>query len=169
MKVKCFAIFAILLVGLSLATAQQQNITDKPTPSQISELVKLSFRLGVAYLLAQQSQDVAGFNSLVDQYNALVWQNFSGNADALLIAKINATNLTTTTNLTEQQVTTKNLSPSVMKTPFKESSDLSKFGKQPKYVKQQVKGDVPRQMRNIENTDDRLVSDDDDWVNWENR
>jgi hypothetical protein len=152
MNLKCFVVFVILVVGLSLASAEQQTIADKPTPSQISELVKLSFRLGIAYLLAQQSQDVSGFNSLVDQYNTLVQQNFRENADALLMSKINAT------NLTGRQVMTENSSPSVMKTPFKEKSDLSQFGKQ------QVRRDFTREMQNVESPDA-----EDDWVNWEHR
>ncbi len=58
---KRFVIFAILLVELSLAsayTAEQQTIIDS---------INLSFQLGRAYQQAQQGQNVAEFNLLVDQ------------------------------------------------------------------------------------------------------
>ncbi|MDD1753744.1 MAG: hypothetical protein LUQ38_11730, partial [Methanotrichaceae archaeon] len=92
MKVKCFVIFVILvvIVELSLASAEQQTIADKPTPtpSPISELANLSFQLGIAYQQAQLCHNVTAFNSLVDQYNAWVRQHFGEGADALLMSKM---------------------------------------------------------------------------------
>jgi hypothetical protein len=72
------AIFVILLVELSLASAY--------TPEQQTTIdgMRLSFELGIAYQQAQQGQNVATFNSLVDQYNAWVRQNFGEDANLLM-------------------------------------------------------------------------------------
>ena len=136
---KSFVIFVILVVGFSLASAQ--TIADKPTPtpSPISELANLSFQLGIAYQQAQQSQDVTVFNSLVDQYNAWVRQQFSEGADALLMSKITTTDLKGVAQK-QQKITTGKY---VMKNPFKAGSELSKFGKQ------QIRGDFYRARRNV--------------------
>jgi len=153
MKVKCSVIFVILVVGLSLASAQtiaykptptptpSQTIAYKPTPtpSPISELANLSFKLGIAYQQAQLCQNFTVFNFLVDQYNAWVRQNFGEGADALLLSKITATNLRVAQKqqvLPEIPVQKQQILPEVSaygyltKNPFNASSDLSKFGKQ---------------------------------------
>jgi hypothetical protein len=72
------AIFVILLVELSLASAY--------TPEQQTTIdgMRLSFELGIAYQQAQQGQNVATFNSLVDQYNAWILQNFGEDANLLM-------------------------------------------------------------------------------------
>ncbi|MDD1742916.1 MAG: hypothetical protein LUQ47_06245, partial [Methanotrichaceae archaeon] len=97
---KCFVIFVILMVvvELSLASAyaaEQQTISDKPTPTPnpIYELANMSFQLGIAYQQALQSHNVTVFNSLVDQYNAWVRQHLSEGTDQLLMSKINVTDL----------------------------------------------------------------------------
>jgi len=140
MKVKCFMIFVILVVGISLATAQQQIIAYQQTPTPpISELANLSFKLGIAYQQAQLCQNFTVFNFLVDQYNAWVRQNFGEGADALLLSKITATNLGVAQKqqvLPEIPVQKQQILPEVSaygyltKNPFNASSDLSKFGKQ---------------------------------------
>jgi hypothetical protein len=138
MKVKCFMIFVILVVGISLATAQQQIIAYQQTPTPpISELANLSFKLGMAYQQAQLCQNFTVYNSLVDQYNAWVRQHFGEGANALLKSKITATNLPGVAQpqvlpeIPTQQVTENPYSyPSMTKNPFNASSDLSKFGKQ---------------------------------------
>ncbi|VVB69609.1 Uncharacterised protein [uncultured archaeon] len=101
---------AILLAGLSLASAY--------TPEQQTALdgMRLSFQLGVAYQQAQMGQNIAGFNALVDQYNAFIRTNF-GEDPNLLMSKTNSAS-TGPINLVDQ------------KNPFNASSDLSKFGKQ---------------------------------------
>ncbi|MCX6669719.1 MAG: hypothetical protein NTV25_07955 [Methanothrix sp.] len=100
----------IFLAGLSLASAY--------TPEQQTTLegMRLSFQLGQAYQQAQAGQNAAGFNALVDQYNAFIRTNF-GEDPNLLMSKINGA-WAGPKNLIEQ------------KTPFNASSDLSKFGKQ---------------------------------------
>jgi len=100
----------IFLAGLSLASAY--------TPEQQTTLegMRLSFQLGQAYQQAQAGQNAAGFNALVDQYNAFIRTNF-GEDPNLLMSKINGA-WAGPQNLIEQ------------KTPFNASSDLSKFGKQ---------------------------------------
>jgi hypothetical protein len=57
---KSFIITLILLAGISLASAY--------TPEQQTTIdgMRLSFQLGVAYQQAQQGQNIAEFNSLVD-------------------------------------------------------------------------------------------------------
>jgi hypothetical protein len=137
MKVKCFVIFVILIVGLSLATAQQQPIAYQQTPTPpISELADLSFKLGMAYQQAQLCQNFTVYNSLVDQYNAWVREYFGEGADALLKSKITTTNLPGAAQLQAlpeiptQQVTENPYSyPYMTINPFNASSDLSKFDK----------------------------------------
>ena len=132
---KCFVIFVILIVvvELSLASAyaaEQQTVSDKPTPTPnlISEFANLSFQLGIAYQQAQQSQNVTVFNSLVDQYNAWVRQHLSEGADALLRSKINVTDSLGIAQ--KQQLITETEITHITETPFNASSELSKFGKQ---------------------------------------
>ncbi len=100
----------ILLAWLSLASAY--------TPEQQTTLegMRLSFQLGVAYQQAQMGQNIAGFNTLVDQYNAFIRTNF-GEDPNLLMSKINNA-YSLPQNLVEQR------------NPFNASSDLSKFGKE---------------------------------------
>ena len=99
----------IFLAGLSLASAY--------TPEQQTTIdgMRLSFQLGVAYQQAQAGQNVAGFNALVDQYNAFIRTNF-GEDPNLLMSKINGA-WAGPQNLIEQR------------NPFNTSSDLSQFGK----------------------------------------
>jgi hypothetical protein len=139
MKVKNFVMFVILVVGLSLATAQQQPIPyqQTPTPSPISELADLSFELGIAYQQAQLCQNFTAYNALVDQYNAWVREHYGEGADALLKSKITATNLLAVAQPQAQpetptlQVTENPYSyPYMTINPFKPGSNLSKFGKQ---------------------------------------
>ena len=108
---KGIIIFSLILsAAFSLASAY--------TPEQQATLdgMRLSFQLGAAYQQAQQGQNIAGFNALVDQYNAFIRTNF-GEDPNLLMSKINGA-WAGPQNLIEQ------------KTPFNASSDLSKFGKQ---------------------------------------
>ena len=87
----------ILLAGqVSAYTAEQQTIVDG---------INLSFRLGLAYQQAQQGQNVAIYNSIVDQYNAWVRKNFGEDA-YLLMQKISPTNLAKTAQ--NQQASTEN-------------------------------------------------------------
>jgi hypothetical protein len=153
MKVKCYAIFIILVFGVSLASAQQPPIPylQTPTPSPISELADLSFELGIAYQQAQPCQNFTVYNSLVDQYNAWVREHFGEGADALLKSKITTTNLPGAAQpqvlpeIPKQQVTQNPYSyPYMTINPFNASSDLSKFGQQ------QVRTDIMGEAKNIE-------------------
>jgi len=67
------------------------------TPEQQTTLdgMRLSFQLGVAYQQAQAGQNVAGFNALVDQYNAFVRTNFGEDPNLLAtkMAENSAVNL----------------------------------------------------------------------------
>ena len=135
MKVNCFVVFVIFIVGLSLASAfaaEQQTTADKPTPtpSPISELANLSFQLGIAYQQAQQSQNVTAFNSLVDQYNAWVQRHFSEGADALLMSKITATNLPRVVQKQQILPEKQQVLPQNTYLIKNLSGDLSEFGKQ---------------------------------------
>ena len=131
MKVKCFVIFVILVVELSLAsayTAEQQTIIDS---------MNLSFRLGRAYQMAQQNQNVAVFNSMVDQYNAWIRQHF-GDDPYLLMSKISAPSYLETSQT---------LRGVKLSRPFNASSELGKFGKQ------QVFSEIPPRSRSEEYTE----------------
>ncbi|MCU0637136.1 MAG: hypothetical protein MUE87_00705 [Methanothrix sp.] len=78
---KTILILLSLLAAVSLAaayTTEQQNTVDG---------VKLSFKLGQAYEKATRGEDVAGFNTLVDQWNAWVVRSF-GNDTSLLWEKM---------------------------------------------------------------------------------
>jgi hypothetical protein len=132
---KYFVIFVILIA--SAYAAEQQTIADKPTPNPIYELANMNFQLGIAYQQAMQNQNVAIFNSLVDQYNAWVREKFSEGADALLMSKINVTDLLGISQKQHQQVITgtnktgtdKEIAHIYEENPFNASSELSKFGK----------------------------------------
>jgi len=115
-------VILVVVAELSLAsayTAEQQTIADS---------MRLSFQLGIAYQQAQQGQNVAVFNSLVDQYNTWVRQHF-GNDENLLMSKIIATSGAPIT-VPSSLAISPNLMGVVQKRPFNASSDLSKFGKQ---------------------------------------
>jgi hypothetical protein len=116
------AIFVILLVELSLASAY--------TPAQQTTIdgMRLSFELGIAYQQAQQGQNVATFNSLVDQYNAWVRQNFGEDANLLMSKIITASGAPIT--VPSSLAISPNLMGVIQRRPFNASSDLSKFGKQ---------------------------------------
>jgi len=119
---KNFIIFVILLVELSLASAY--------TPEQQTTIdgMRLSFQLGIAYQQAQQGQNVATFNSLVDQYNAWILQNFGEDANLLMSKIITASGAPIT--VPGSLAISPNLLGVVQRRPFNASSDLSKFGKQ---------------------------------------
>ena len=102
-------IFLILLAGLvSAYTPEQQTTIDG---------MRLSFQLGIAHEKASQGQNVTGFNTLVDEYNAWIRQHFGEDAD-LFMSKINVSTPSADSGL---------------KTPFGANSDLSRFGKQQIY------------------------------------
>jgi hypothetical protein len=106
----------ILLAGLASAyTPEQQTMLDG---------INLSFRLGMAYEMASQGQNVAEYNALVDEYNAWIRQHF-GEEASLLVSKLNETTTVGTTSVAGNQTVTN---------PFNASSDLSKFGKQQVYA-----------------------------------
>jgi len=81
-------LLALLLVAPCMAayTPEQQTTLDG---------MRLSFQLGVAYQQAQAGQNVAGFNALVDQYNAFVRTNFGEDPNLLAtkMAENSAVNL----------------------------------------------------------------------------
>jgi hypothetical protein len=109
-------IFLILLAGLASAyTPEQQTMLDG---------MNLSFELGVAYDKASQGQNVAEYNTLVDEYNAWIRQQFGEDA-SLFKSKLNEPTTMGTTSVVGTQTVTD---------PFNASSDLSKFGKQQVYT-----------------------------------
>jgi len=72
-------VFMVLFAVVSLASAAytpEQQVTLEGT--------RLSFLLGQAYQQAQQGQNIAGFNTLVDQWNAWVRTNFGEDANLLM-------------------------------------------------------------------------------------
>lgn len=108
----------ILLAGLASAyTPVQQTALDG---------MNLSFKLGMAYEKASQGQNVAEFNTLVDEYNAWIRQHFGGDAN-LLKSKMNETGIIEIKNPDSGTAY-------LEANPFNTSSDLSKFGKQDVYV-----------------------------------
>jgi len=79
---KTILILLSLLATVSLASAY--------TPEELTSTkngVQLSFKLGQAYEKANQGVDVAGFNALVDQWNAWVMGTF-GNDASLIMEKM---------------------------------------------------------------------------------
>jgi hypothetical protein len=110
-------IFLLLLAGIASAyTPEQQTMLDG---------MNLSFRLGMAYEMASQGQNVAGYNALVDEYNAWIRQHF-GEDISLLMPKLNEPPIAITPlAIGGTQPLTR---------PFNASSDLSQFGKQQVYA-----------------------------------
>ncbi len=118
MKSFSIAVLVLLLATPCIAayTPEQQTTLDG---------LRLSFQLGVAYEKASQGQNVAEFNSLVDQYNTWVRQNFGEDAN-LLVSKMNsAASVTPLSSLAYPH----NLTGVAQRKPFNSSSDLSTFGK----------------------------------------
>jgi len=121
-------IFLILLAGLASAyTPEQQAALDN---------MNLGFKLGIAYEKAIQGQDITEYNTLVDEYNSWIQQNFGKDASLLLKSKINQSPSATTplnsktTSLTQPS----NSGYAYLTQSFNSSSDLSKFGKPQRYV-----------------------------------
>jgi hypothetical protein len=112
-------ILLMLLAGLSLASAytSEQQAT--------LEGMRLSFQLGAAYQGASQGQSLAEFNTLIDEYNAWIRQNF-GEDPSLLMSKMNIA----TANSLNPMPMPQYLTGVMQRRPFNTSSDLSKFGKQ---------------------------------------
>jgi hypothetical protein len=77
MKSLCIVLLALLLAVPCMAsyTPEQQTTLDG---------MRLSFQLGVAYQQAQQGQNVAAYNALVEQYNAFIRANFGEDANLLM-------------------------------------------------------------------------------------
>lgn len=94
----------ILLAGIASAFTPEQQTTLNG--------LNLSYNLGMAYEEALLGQDIAGYNALVDEYNAWIQQNFGANS-GLEKSKI----------LPSLQGGYQEL-----KTPFNASSELGKFG-----------------------------------------
>ena len=111
--------------------------------------MRLSFQLGIAHEKASQGQNVTGFNTLVDEYNAWIRQHFGEDAD-LFMSKINVSTPSADSGL---------------KTPFGANSDLSRFGKQQIYdlwgvtIKSQKreKGQYPRSAIHITGNDFQIL------------
>ena len=76
---KTILILLSLLAAVSLASAY--------TPEELNNTkngVLLSFKLGQAYEKANQGVDAAGFNNLVDQWNAWVMSTFGSGSDLIM-------------------------------------------------------------------------------------
>ena len=107
----------ILLAGLASAyTPEQQTTLDG---------MDLSYRLGMAYAIASQGQNVTEYNVLVDEYNAWIRQNFGEDA-SLLKSKLNISEMPTPTATV--LIIPADSGVSYLAAPFNTSSDLSKFG-----------------------------------------
>jgi hypothetical protein len=108
----------ILLAGLASAyTPEQQTAL---------EGINLSYKLGMAYAIATQGQNLTEYNALVDEYNAWIRQNF-GEDTSLLKSKLNASEIPAPNVII--LVTPANSGISYLSAPFNTSTDLSKFGK----------------------------------------
>lgn len=111
-----FVITLILMAGLASAyTPEQQTALDS---------MNLGFKLGMAYEKAFQGQNIAEYNTFVDEYNAWVRQHFGEDA-SLLKSKMNETANAITLSADKTYYTAQ---------PFNASSDLSKFGKKQVYA-----------------------------------
>ncbi|MDD1752077.1 MAG: hypothetical protein LUQ38_03175, partial [Methanotrichaceae archaeon] len=86
MEKKCIVIFVILVVGLSLASgagvspsgtgsASSAGTGNTPWQEGAIEGLKIGFHMGQMYALANQGQNISGFNAEVDNYNAWVQKN----------------------------------------------------------------------------------------------
>ena len=106
----------ILMAGLASAyTPEQQTTLDS---------MNLGFKLGMAYEKAIQGQNVAEYNTLVDEYNAWVRQHFGDDA-SLLKSKMNETATAVMLSVDKTYLTEQ---------PFNVSGDLTKFGKKQVYA-----------------------------------
>jgi hypothetical protein len=77
MKSLCFVLLGLLLAAPCIAAyTPEQNTT--------LEGMRLSFQLGAAYQQAQNGQDIASYNALVDQYNAWIAEHFGNDANLLM-------------------------------------------------------------------------------------
>ena len=88
--------------------------------------MNLSYELGMAYEKALQGQNVAEYNALVEEYNALIKLHFGENT-SLTKAKLDESAIRSTPTLLGSDT-------GYMTEQFNASSDLSKFGKQDVYV-----------------------------------
>jgi hypothetical protein len=114
------AISLILLAGLATAyTPEQQTTLDG---------MDLSYRLGMAYATASQGQNVAEYNTIVDEYNAWIRQNFGEDA-SLLKSKLNISEMAAPTPTETMLATPSDSGVSYLTSSFNSSGDLSKFGK----------------------------------------
>ena len=73
---------SFVLVGLLLAAPCMAVYT--PEQNTTLEGMRLSFQLGTAYQQAQNGQNIASYNSLIDQYNAWVIEHFGNDANLLI-------------------------------------------------------------------------------------
>ncbi len=142
MKSFSIAVLVLLLATPCIAayTPEQQTTLDG---------LRLSFQLGIANEKASQGQNVAEFNTLVDQYNTWVRQNFGEDAN-LLMSKMNGAAVTPLSSLAYP----KNLTGVGQRSPFNSSSELSKFGK----------GQVYAQIPDSKQAQDIAEANAADWV-----
>ena len=92
------------------------------------EGLKIGFHMGQMYALANQGQNISGFNAEVDNYNAWVQKNFGNNASLLMPKTITASSAPIGSQSYMEAA------PILMgveqRKPFNGSSELGKFGKQ---------------------------------------
>ena len=80
---KKYIVIFLCLVSLAMAA----GYTDWQQGA--SEGLKMGFKMGQAYEQAQNGINVAGFNALVDEYNAWIREHF-GEEPTMLMQKLNA-------------------------------------------------------------------------------
>ena len=118
MKGMILSICLVLKAGLGSGfTSEQQIMLDG---------MNLSYELGMSYEKALQGQNVAEYNALVEEYNALIKLHFGENT-SLTKAKLDESAIRSTPTLLGSDT-------GYMTEQFNASSDLSKFGKQDVYV-----------------------------------
>jgi hypothetical protein len=115
---------SIIVIALMLLA----GLASAYTPAQQSALdtVNLGFKLGMAYEQASQGQNVSEYNTLVDEYNTWIREQFGADASLLLKPKMSET---TTNVVISPQSGVANL-----ESTFNSSSDLSKFGRNEAYT-----------------------------------
>jgi hypothetical protein len=106
------------------------------------ESLRIGFHMGQMYALANQGQNISGFNAEVDKYNAWVQKNFGDDVNSLMLKTITASGAPMTSP--SYLETSPELMGVAFRRPFNASSELGKFGKQ------QVFTEIPPRSRSQE-------------------
>jgi len=121
--------------GITSSGSESSSVVELPsgtgyTPCQkdAMESLRIGFHMGQMYALADQGQNISGFNDEVDKYNAWVKKNFGDDPSLLMQRMITASGAPIAS---PSYLETSPYLPGVaLRRPFNASSELGKFGKQ---------------------------------------